>query len=76
MATDNIFLTEFNKIQIKTLFLLSEHILCKESIVILKKIDLGVCVSIRFEVSKNHLCYFRGDVCMYVCVYVSEHDSV
>ena len=41
-------------------FLLSEHILCKESIVIF----------IRFGDSWIHLCYFYVDVCMYLCVYV------
>ena len=33
-------------------------------------------VFIHFEVSGIHICYFCGGVCMYVCVYVSEHDSV
>ena len=51
-------------------FLLSEHILCKESTVIVKKLRLrDFDEFIRFEVSGIHLCYFRGDVCMYV----SEH---
>ena len=58
--------------------LLSEHILCKESIVIVKEFD--------FEIF-TYLCVFRSPeflyaifmvmyVCMCVCVYVNEHDSV
>ena len=57
---------------VTNLFLLSEHILCKESIAILKNSTLRFDVFIRFEISGIHLCYFRGDACMYVrmCMYV------
>ena len=48
---------------------------CKESIVIVKKFDFEILTYfILFEASGIHLCYFLGDV--YVCVYVSGHDSV
>ena len=58
-------------------FLLFEHILCRESIVIVKKIRLwDFDAFIRFEVSRFYLCYFRDDVYMYVCVHVIENDSI
>ena len=49
----------------KILFLLSEHVLCKESIVIAKKFDSQILTHL--YVLRIHLCYFYGDVHMYVC---------
>ena len=60
------------------LALLSDHILCTEGIVIVKKLDLEIL---------TYLYVFRSPVfiyaiftvmyvCMCVCVYASEHDSV
>ena len=62
-------------------FLLSEHILCKESIVIVKKFDfeilthLYVLRSPEFIYAIFSVMYVCVCVCIYVC-YVSEHDSV
>ena len=58
-------------ISIKICILDSEHVFCKKSIIIVKKIqlwdfDLFTC----FEVSGIHLCYCRGDVCMQMCMCV------
>ena len=50
-------------------FLPSEHILCKESIVTVKKFDFEILTYL--YVSGIHLYYFRDDVCMYVCMCVS-----
>ena len=61
-------------------FLLSEHILCNESIVIVKKLDfeiliyLYVYMSPEFIYAISSVMYVCMNVC--VCVYVSEHDSV
>ena len=49
-------------------FLLSEHILCKESIVTMKNFDFEILTFIRFEISCIHKCYFYGDVCLCLCV--------
>ena len=60
----------FTKAIQKTL-LFSEHILCNESVVIIKKIrHLRFDIFIRFGLSWIHLCYFCGDAYMYVCVCV------
>ena len=76
------------------LFLLSEHILCKESIVIVKNSTLRFWYTSTFWDLRNsfmlfsrwcmyvyvkvyrcvHACVWGMRV--YVCVYVSEHDSV
>ena len=61
-------------------FLLSEHILCKESIVNVKKFHfeilthLYVLRSPEFIYANFAVLYVSMCVCM--CVYVSEHDSV
>ena len=67
-------------------FLLSEHILRKESIVIVKNFDFEILTYLYilrslefiyaiFEVMYVCMCVCVC-VCVYVCVYVSEHDSV
>ena len=70
-------------------FLLSEHILCKESIVIGKKFDFEILTYLYVLRFLTHLYALRPPeliyaifgvmhVCMRVCmcVYVSDHDSV
>ena len=66
--------------------LLSEHILCKKSIVIVKNFDFEILMYLYFLRSPEfiyaifgvmYVCVFvRVCVRMYVCVYMSEHDSV
>ena len=54
-------------------FLLSEHILCKESIVIVKKFDFEIFTYfIQFQVSWIYL-YYYGDICMqvYMCMWMN-----
>ena len=68
-------------ISIHSSFLLSEHILCKESIVIVKKFDFEILTDLYVLRSPEFIyaifaVYVGVYVCMYVCVYVSEHDSV
>ena len=68
------------------LFLLSEHILCKESIVIVKKFDFEILTYLyvlrppKFIYAIFGVMYVCMYVCvcvrMYVCMYVNEHDSV
>ena len=64
------------------LFLLSEHILCKESVVIVKKFDFEILTDLyvlrspEFIYAYFECVYVCVCVCVYVCVYVSEHDSV
>ena len=54
-------------------FLLSDHILCKESIVIVKKIWLwDFDIFIHFKVALVHLCNFYGDVCMWLNTIASK----
>ena len=61
-------------------FLLSEHRLCKESIVIAKKFDFEILTYLYvFRSPKFIYAIFSvmyGCVCACVCVYVSEYDSV
>ena len=68
------------------IFLLFEHILCKESIVIVKKFDFEILIYLYVLRSPEFIYAIFGVmyvrmcvcvcVCVYVCVYVSEHDSV
>ena len=62
------------------LLLFSEHTLCKESIVIVKKLDFEILTYLNvFRPPEFIYAIFYGDVCMYVnmCagVYMSETDS-
>ena len=59
-------------------FLLSEHILCKERIVIVKKFDFEILTYLYVFRSPevNYAIFTVMYVCMYVCVYVSEHNSI
>ena len=56
------------------LFLLSGHILCKESIVIMKKFDFKILAYLYVLRSPEFM--HAIFTVMYVCMYVSEHDSV
>ena len=61
-------------------FLLSEDILCKESILIMKKFDFEILTYLyilrppQFFYAIFMMIYAFN--CVRVCVYVSEHDSV
>ena len=65
-----------------TLLLLSEHILCKESIVSKekKKIYLGILTRLYIFRSPEFIyaifTVMYGCICVCMCVYVSEHYSV
>ena len=60
-------------------FLLSEHILCKGNIVIVKKFDIDILTYLYVLRSPEFIYAIFGEmyVCMCVCacVYESEHDS-
>ena len=60
------------------LFLLSEHVLCKESIVIVKKFAFEILTYLYVFMSSEFICaifmVMYVCICVYVCV--SEHDSV
>ena len=62
---------------IMVLFLLSEHILCKESIAILKKINFQIFTYLYVFRSPEFFMLFL-QWCRYIFVYicVSEHDSI
>ena len=71
---------------LRPFLLLSEHLLCKESIVIVKKFHFEILTYLYalrapefiydiFAVMYVCMCVCVC-VCVYVCVYVSEHDSV
>ena len=59
-------------------FLFSEHILCKESIDIVKKFDFEILTYLYVLKSPEFIYAIFAViyVCMCVCMYVSEHDSV
>ena len=54
-------------------FLLSKHILCKESIVTVKKFDFEILTYL-YVLRSPEFIYAIFTV-MYVCIYVSEHNS-
>ena len=57
-----------------TAFLLSDHLLCEYCN--REKFRLwDFYIFTRFEVSWIHLCYFYGDVCMHVCIWVNTITS-
>ena len=59
-------------------FWLSEHTLCKESIVIMKKFGFEILTYL-YVLRPSEFMYAIFTVMfvfMYVCVYVSEHDSI
>ena len=49
-------------------FLLSEHVLCKESIVIVKKLDFEVLTYLYVLRSPEFIYAFCGDVCTNACM--------
>ena len=59
-------------------FFLSEHILCKESIVIVKKFDFEILMYLWVLRSPEFIyaIFMVMYAYVYVCMYVSEHDSV
>ena len=58
--------------------LLSEHIPCKKSIVIVKKFDFEIFTYLYVFSSPEFIyaIFTVMYVCAYVCMYMSEHDSV
>ena len=57
--------------------LFSEHLLCKESIAVVKKFDFEILTFLYvFKSSEFIYAIFYGDACAYVCLYVCVYVRV
>ena len=68
------YLTLYSLIIIIVKLLFSEHILCKESITVVKKFDFEILTYL--YVLKSPEFIYAMFMVMYACVYVSEYDIV
>ena len=60
---------------LKKYFFISEHILCKESIMILKKFNFEILTHL-YILRSHEFIYAILVTCIYMCVYVSEYNRV